>query len=217
MNLRHAGFHRVVEQMLQARFADMAERSAGAAVHVEANSYLRYEARWLRDHLDARLVHVVRDGRTYVRSAYVRDVYTSADQQLPIVPRDDDPDAVRWSTWGRFEKICWYWNHSNAMLADGVSPCVKMEALFSDYAVLQERVLETFGVKVSEADWRRLVTRPVNSRKRYVVRRQIRRLLHRGPARGPMQPLDPYETWPDHQKETFWSICGNTMKRLGYA
>lgn len=86
LNLRHAGFNRVADKMMTSRFDKMSERSAGRDIHIEINSYLRYEAPWLKKNLHADILHLVRDGRTFLPSAFVRDVYTPADIQRPSSP-----------------------------------------------------------------------------------------------------------------------------------
>jgi hypothetical protein len=214
MNLRYAGFHTVADAMMTDRFKRMKTRSEGKRLHVECNSYLRYEADWLKSNLNAKLVHLVRDGRTYIQSAYVRDVYTPWDKQMPIVPHNDDPMAARWPSLSRFEKLCWYWNHSNTVLMESIPTCVQMEALFKDYTVFSAKLLKPLDIHISEQAWRKAVERPRNTKNRYLFRKQLKRWLFPGTTGPDRTPLGVWTA--DHQRD-FENICGRTMKRLGYS
>ena len=110
---RYSRSERAVDALLRERFAAVLPRDPGIEVYGEVNSLLRYNADWLRRRFDPVLLHVTRDGREFVRSAYERDVLTAHQRQLPIVPTDDDPFAEAWPEMSRFERICWIWQHTN--------------------------------------------------------------------------------------------------------
>ena len=215
MNLRYAGFNHVADKKMATRFVEMTRRSADSTLHIETNSYLRYETTWLRTNLDASLIHLVRDARTYLPSAFIRDVYTPNDIQQPIVPHDDSPYAEKWGTMSRFEKICWYWTHTNSMLAGSIQNHVHMEDLLTDYQALYEMILTPFGLNLDQTTWESEVKRPMNTKGRYRLRRTLRGLLGRAPnSHGTTLP--PFERWTKEQQKSFHSICGETMERLGY-
>ncbi len=215
MALRHAGMGTVVDGKMATRFEEMARRSAGHSLHLETNSYLRYEAPWLAQNLDAKLIHLVRDPRTFVPSAYARDVYTPADIQAPIVPHNSDAYARKWQHMDRFAKICWYWNHSNTQLADTTPNSIHMESILDDYEALSEHILQPFGLQLDKAVWQNEVSRPANTRTRYRCRRILRGLSGRA-SRAHHMKLPAFPQWSTEQKKIFDEICGGTMERLGY-
>jgi hypothetical protein len=160
------------------------------------------------------LLHVTRDGRDFVRSAYERDVLTPRQRQLPIVPTDDDPFAEAWPRLSRFERICWIWRHTNEMLGASVERHARLEDLLASHAAFRAALLEPTGLDVSEATWRAAVERPKNTSSGFRARRLAARLLGRP---GPGERLPHWTRWPAELSEGFWRICGPTMERFGYA
>jgi len=213
---RSGRFDKVVSSILEERFASLLP-TCDTPIYGEVNSYLRYVAPWLRDRLGATLVHVVRDGRDFVRSAWIRDVQRLEHAQLPMVPTDDDPAAERWPEMDRFQRICWIWAHTNERLARDVERWARLEDLLRDFGALREAVLEPSGITVSEHDWRECVARPRNTSASFSWRRGLRRLI-RGtrPDAPPPEPLGPWRSWDRERTRAFWEICGPTMERFGY-
>lgn len=215
-SLRAAGgFGEVLDGLLADRFVDLTGRAGDVDIYGEVNSYLRLETEWLRDNLAAQILYLARDGRDFVTSAYGRTAYTAWEMQLPIVPSDGDPAAREWRKMDRFERLCWYWAHTNQMLLSEGN-VMQMEKLISDWNYFREGLLEPTGVAVSETDWRRAVARPKNTSLEYRVKARVRRLTGRsGPA--VRKPLGRWTTWSDEQLSAFWKICGGTMLELGYS
>lgn len=213
---RSGRFEKVVSSLLEGRFGVLLEE-CDAPIYGEVNSYLRYVAPWLRSRLDATLLHVVRDGRDFVRSAWIRDVQRPGHAQLPMVPTDDDPAAERWHEMDRFRRICWIWAHTNERLARDVERWVRLEDLLRDFEVLREAILKPTGVTVSEGDWRECVHRPRNTSASFSWRRGIRGLLGGGGPSAPRpEPLGSWRSWDRERTRAFWEICGPTMERFGY-
>lgn len=217
MLLRHAGgFERTLELLLEERFRALLPDPGEAEFYGEVNSYLRYEAEWLRSRFDATVIQLVRDGRDFVRSAWIRGVYTPAEPDGPILPADDDPFAPRWAELSRFQRLCWYWMHSNEQLAAGTDSFVRFEDLLVDYGIFRERVLEPTGVHVSEELWRREVARPRNTSLRFRTRSAVKRLLGRGAPAPAVEPLPHWSDWDAERSAQFWEICEPAMRRFGY-
>ncbi len=216
LQLRYAGrFDRVVDDMLERRFRELlGDGSEVPEVYGEVNSYLRYEPDWLRRRFDPVMVHLVRDGRAFVRSVWIREVFTPGQPVGRIVPADDDPAAARWDDMDRFARICWYWAHTNAFLADRIETRLRFEDVLKDYGALAETILRPAGLDVPEAVWRREVDRPRNTSREYRVRDRVKRLVRRHTP--PPAPLPRWEEWSEDRKRTFREICGPTMERLGY-
>ena len=204
----------VLHGLLTQRFAEVAGKRSDTSVYGETNSYLRYEAEWLRRNLDATVVHLSRDGREFVRSAYPRVVYTAAEAQLPILPCDSDPCAGRWSEMTRFEKLCWYWSHTNEMLRATVELHVRMEDVVSDYGYFKRKLLGPLDLSVSEDSWRQFVSRPKNTSSMYRRRRWIRGWVK--PEVEVHPPIGRPSSWTTEMHAQFEEICGPTMKKLGY-
>src|SRR5690606_23224140 len=195
-------FSTIVGDLLEERFAALLARAGPAPVYGEVNSYLRYNAPWLRRRFDATVIHVVRDGRDFVRSAWVRDVQRPEHAQLPIVPDDDDPFAARWSGMSRFQRLCWIWQHSNEVLGASVTRFVRLEDLLSSYDVFRSAVLEPIGLEVTRERWSAAVRKPRNTSSDFVWRRKLRGLLG-GRAAAPVAepPLAPWHELDEELRE----------------
>jgi hypothetical protein len=217
LGLSRAGcFTQAVDDMLRRRFDATLRDHPEEAIYGEVNSYLRYLAPWLRSRLDATIIHVARDGRDFVRSAWLRDVQTASHSQLPIVPADDDPWAARWGDLDRFQRICWIWQHTNRILLESTDLRVRLEDLISDYSVFREKILIPTGVRVDEPTWSAAVRRPRNTSRSYARLRRLRDLTRFGAAPANRTPLPDWKSWTPSQTESFWRICGDVMHQLGY-
>jgi hypothetical protein len=205
-----------VRDYVRRRRAEIESRTAGTVgLYGEVNSLLRYFTDDLRQVFDdPPLLFLVRDGRRYVESAYVRNVYTPEAGHAHIVPKDGDPWASDWSGFGRFEKLCWYWQHTNEHLAAQLGTFVRFEDLLRGYDVLRDRVLAPTGVRIEEAVYRAEVGRPRNTKEDFARRRFGSRLrLGRRPTIPPDRHLGP---WTPAMDASFEAICGATMRRFGY-
>jgi hypothetical protein len=210
---RYGRSERAVDALLSKRFESLLPRDPRIEVYGEVNSFLRYNADWLRRRFDPVLLHVVRDGRAFVRSAWEREVLTSHQRQLPIVPTDDDPFAEAWPGMSRFERICWIWQHTNEMLGASVERHARLEDLLASHAAFRAALLEPLGLEIPEEVWRAAVKRPKNTSSGFRWRRWAASALGRP---GPGERLPHWTRWPAEQEERFWRICGKTMERFGY-
>jgi len=217
INLRHSGaFDEVLDQLMEQRFRKLLPAAGQAEFYGEINSYLRYEVDWLRRRFDPLMIHLVRDGRDFVRSAYIREVFTPYELDGPVLPRDDDPLAPRWGELSRFEKLCWYWDHTNRHLAERIERRVRFEDLIRDYDCLRREILEPSGVQVSRETWQQEIGRPRNTSRTFALRKRVKRWLgvqRQGPE---IPPLPRWSELDEEQQARFWEICGETMERMGY-
>jgi hypothetical protein len=143
-------------------------------------------------------------------------VYTHADHQLPIVPRNGDPYAKQWAQMSRFEQLCWYWHHTNSHLADHVQCRARFEDVIADYDEFRHSMLDRIGISVSKEEWQETVTKPRNTSGQYRRRALLRRLLP-GSQEPRFPPLAHWSRWNSELSDQFWAICGSTMERLGYS
>jgi hypothetical protein len=215
--LRYAGgFDAVLNELLEERFRALLPKTGRAEFYGEINSYLRYEVDWLRSRFNPTLIHLVRDGRDFVRSAYIRGVYTPLEPDGPIVPKDSDPYAGEWPRMSRFQRLCWYWMHTNEFLASKIGSFVRFEDVLRDYGLFSDSILQPTGVTISEELWRREIARPRNTSRAFNLRSRLVGLL-RGRNRVPnLRPLPPWQDWDEDMTGQFRKICGQTMQRFGY-
>lgn len=217
IGLRNAGcFDLALDGLLEQRFQRVLPNDSACEIYGEVNSYLRYESDWLRDRLDAQVLFVCRDGRDFVRSAYGRAVYTDLDGQMMIVPKDHDPAARNWAGYDRFERLCWYWAHTNEILLDRVGHPIQMERVLSEYEYFEERILSPLEIRIDRDLWAKEVSRPRNT-SRSNARRDLLKDLVRFKRPVPRPSLPRWTEWNREQDKRFWEIAGSVMERLGYA
>ena len=167
-------------------------------VYGEANSNLRYHRQALMESFpNAKLLHVVRDGRDVVRSIMARKHYTgSAASHHELKPRDDDPLLAHWDQMRRFEKICWLWADANRSIRCDVLPYVKFEYLVSDYDYFLKHIETYLDIEIGEVLWHEVVSKPTNITMRF--------------------NLPKWTEWDDRLMQTFNSICAEEMEYFGY-
>lgn len=182
------------------RLREMALRVAASdpPIYGEVNSALRRHAEAFRRLLPGvRILHLVRDARSFVPSVMARSRFTRAD----IIHGEDRPPtaeiAARWRTMDRFSKVCWMWTQENAYLRLHSDGLVRFEDITTDYALFKAQVLEPLGIEVDYSLWGEHARRPTNA------------------TRGPRYA--PFAEWPSTQVENLWRLCGEEMARYQYA
>ncbi|MBN2301994.1 MAG: sulfotransferase [Lentisphaerae bacterium] len=106
-----------IEQSRRTAPADTRRRAC--SVYVESNNRLFSLLKPLRALFpNAKIIHIVRDGRSYVRSGMARKWYTKRDykkrEHAYMFP--DDPYFDKWNSMTRFEKICWRWQKKDGFI-----------------------------------------------------------------------------------------------------
>jgi len=170
----------------------------------------------------ARIVHIVRDGRDFVRSSYSKKVVSrSANELDALFMTDDDKrrrlqacdlsaDAYRerWAVMSRFERLAWYWMTKDRLICDGLkdhqaSLRVRFEDLFSaelgvDCVLCILKHLQLTDVLHANPDEiAKLMVQRVNESSEYLLPR-------------------PSE-WTDEKQRQFNEIAGVHMRHLGYS
>lgn len=164
----------------------------------EVNSALRYHASALKAVFpQAKLLHLVRDGRDVVRSVMARQHYTaSSSAHHELSPAQDDPLFDTWCGLSRFEKICWLWVDANRRLRQNIEHCVRFEQLVNDYAYFRDQLEHHLGVQIGQTKWSDAVNKPSNTTQKFAL-----------PA---------WQKWDSSLIKTFDRICGDEMKQFGY-
>ncbi len=109
----------------RARYAEQVTKN-GLRFYVESNWNLVPLLELLPEFFgEFKLVHVVRDPKTYIPSAHgikgsKRPIYAEYDNRDRLTAQDklDDQYFNDWNTWGRFEKLCWHWRTYNLMIEE---------------------------------------------------------------------------------------------------
>ena len=215
-------FNKITDDLLRNRFGELIPTSDSIELYGEVNPYLRYSVNWLNENLPkSEIFHLIRDGRDYIRSAYTRKVFTKDDLQQTIVPKDDDPYSKVWHNFSRFQKLCWYWQHTNQYLLNRVDRLIKFENVLNDYNYLYNNILKINNLNISKNLWREYVDNPINTSKskfKYlIIKKLVNKILFRVKYKIPRDSLPDYKNWTHSQKEQFEEICGEIMLKCGYS
>jgi hypothetical protein len=170
----------------------------------------------------AKFIIIVRDGRSFVRSATVLEgedetpvgwppaekITTSLEEYISLgrlQPRRGSSLEEPWRTWGAFEKNVWLWAETNTMILDALSVMppdrwlmVKFEDFVSDRMQVYSKIRKFLAFDQALSDEARdvLMSPVVNSSRSY--------------------SLPAYDDWSDFQRGHFHHYAGPVMDRLGY-
>ena len=151
----------------------------------------------------SKIIHIVRDGRDYVRSGMSRNWYTEDDKshsRLRAIYFPDDPYYDQWDKMSRFEKICWRWQKKDGFILDSITNVsnvitVKFEDIFKDenYSGLY-KITDYLKLDRSEVETmvEKMMNKRVNSTKDYEISK--------------------WPNWRSERKEKFDEIAGEHMK-----
>lgn len=173
-------------------------RHRPVSLYGEINPYLRRHGRALRNQLpQAKFFHLVRDGRSVVRSLMSREILDRTDPLGALTrPPVGDPYASRWASMGRFERICWLWQSDNRYLREHVGHTLQFERLTGDYDYFRRDLTDYLGMEVPREIWQANVRKIGNPT-------QVFRMGH-------------WSGWSGSEKELFQALCGDEMRACGY-
>ena len=195
-------------------------RRQGSDAYVESNNNAGYLPQVIRAVFsEPRFIHVVRDGRSTVRSLYSNVVPSrrSARHNALFMDHDDhrcrlsaldfpdDPLSGEWQELSRFERVCWYWAKKNALIREALGDAddflvIRFEDLFDREAGFPGfwRMVEFLGLRSrltrSEGDVRALLTKRSNRADRYL--------------------LPPHDEWSTDLRDRFLRIAGEEHHRF---
>jgi hypothetical protein len=165
----------------------------------EINPFLRRHCKALLQVLpEAKMFHLIRDGKNVLRSMMSRELFAFNDPMAKLIrPAPQDPYAEEWGSMSRFEKLCWLWQEDNRFMRETIGHTVKFELLVSDYEYFRTRLLEHVGLSVTHDDWAAHTPQIINKTPTY-----------RMPA---------FEEWDPAERHAFDRICGDEMAANGYS
>jgi len=139
---------------------------------------------------NAKFIHLHRNGQETVRSILSRPYLTDFFTRYTVVRNILSPFPKRKTN---FEKACLFWNTLNKTILDDLKNHDHLSLPFKKLVNGDLVELESFmHIKI-----KRRKEAKVNGTKFEKVRK--------------------FDEWPEHQKQIFWDICGDTMERMGYA
>jgi hypothetical protein len=209
-------FSNVCNSFLEQRFNKLMKKYHDRLFYGEYNPYLRFSTDWLKKKFDPPMMHIVRDGRDFVRSVYIRYLFTPKEISMPLLPKNQEIISRNWFELDRFEQLCWYWKYTNDYLHDKINNYVKLEDLLTDYNHFRNKLTNPLEIEIPFNVWKRFVTRPINTSKGYMLKRTVKRLFFPWRKNISINPIEHWSKWDDSKSEKFWSICGETMNKFNY-
>jgi hypothetical protein len=168
-------------------------------IYGEVNGFLRRHIPYLQEQFQsARFVHLVRDGRSVVRSLLARGTYIGNHHvygEECLIP-SNKAIKDRWPEMSEFERACWVWKEENANLRKHIPHLARLEDITSSYQTFRSQVLEPLELSVSESKWLKFAGKKLNV------------------SKNNRERLD--ETWSPEREKMFEDICGKEMKAFGY-
>jgi hypothetical protein len=208
-------YNNIITNHLYKRFNQIFDKLPDGVTYGEVNSLLRYNIDWLKENLNPFLIHLVRDGRDVVRSMYSRKVYLHPYKNIPAYPKDNDLFSTKWQLISRFEKLCWYWNHSNFYIKERLNDFIRFEDILADYDIFSRKILAPLKIEISKDKWENMIRKSVNTsatlKTKYFIKRMIP--FH---STEVLEKIPHWKNWDVDMTDKFWSICGKIMNEFGY-
>ena len=150
-----------------------------------------------------KIIHIVRDGRDYVRSGMSRDWYTPNDDELRLKSSmfPDDPYFNVWNKMNRFEKICWRWQKKDNFIYEDLKTVensirIKFRDIFNskDHNGLF-KIADYIGISKTETSKMidEMINKKVNNNKQYEIPR--------------------WPEWSKNKRKKFNQIAGKHMNK----
>ncbi len=173
-------------------------RSVKGHVYGEVNGILRRHVSALKGELpQAKFVHVIRDGRDFVRSVVSRGTYSGKHEVYgDFVPPPVYMSISEWANISEFEKSCWIWRWENEHLRKLVGRTVRFEDILANYQSFKQGILDPLGLTLDESVWERSIGEPKNQTESY--------------------QMEDWSGWSRENKQAFINICGEEMALHGY-
>lgn len=167
-------------------------------IYGEVNSYLRYHVQPIRELWNPLILHLVRDGRSVVRSIMNRKTFLPSDRvhSGKLAPLPNDPWADKWPSMSRFERVCWYWATTNRYLLIYNLPLVRFEEITHSYELFEKQILTPIGINIPSKKWEEQIHIPQNENQH--------------------NWFPQWDNWSALQQKQFEAICGDVMLELGY-
>jgi Sulfotransferase family len=204
---RAADRERWRELVLAARDDLVLNASRRGRIYAETSNRVTYIADLVRDAFPAsQFVFLHRAPLEVIVSGQRRGWYQDHPWDFArIVPRSDDPEAERWPSMTRVERIAWYWAAVNGEAADFLE------------TLPAERRLELRADALFDPDsgsWRELfaflgVPEPPERSIRGVLGRRLNRQVGGHAASPPAE-------WSENERATVMRLVGPVAERLGY-
>lgn len=178
---------------------------------INANNVMRYGevTGTLRYHVEAlqkvfpkaKIILMAKDGRDVVRSimGWPQFYAKGSKGAYNLKPLPSEHYYGQWPEMTRFEKLSWLWMHSYELMLKFIPSenIIHFEQLVNNFEYFKMKIADKVGIAIKEPEWLEAVKqKSPNATKRYAF---------------------PHWTqWPEDYKKAFDTICGPTMKKLGY-
>ncbi len=217
ISMQYSGsMNNVSSLYLKKRFKELLDQYCNKIFYGEVNSYLRFSIDWLKENYNPQFIHIVRDGRDFVRSVYMRKVFTQDEYSMPLFPKDSDSFSTKWFSLSRFEQLCWYWKFTNEYLANKINNYVKFENLISDYTEFQTKVAKPLLINIDKTTWLNHYLVPLNSSRRILFNKKMKNIFMPWTKKRVLHTIPQWKDWDINMTNTFWNICEDTMNHFGY-
>ena len=172
-------------------------RGRKESLYVENNYQLFAAFPLIRDVFpEARIIHIVRDGRQ-VTTSYLNRYRYIAGQHITPADVPEDGATELWADWSPVQRLAWYWATVNRhAAAQGPDLVLRFEDMFDEERSGLWRLLDSLDVDYDREAVRALAAERVN------------------PGRRGFFP--PYEEWPADWKAQFQQVAGGAMAQFGY-
>ncbi|MCB0754620.1 MAG: sulfotransferase domain-containing protein [Flavobacteriales bacterium] len=177
--------------------------------YVDVNSYLQNSTNELKTVFGTEnVLHLVRDPKEVIRSIYTR----RNDFDIHLLPKSEE-EVSEWLASDRFYQVCKNWQIAMDQLVENEIPTIQFEKITSDFSYLKQKLLEPFGIDLTETQWNEAKMKKTNK-----TPKKAYRFLYAKVKGKQFQPdeLGKFDTWPVEFQHVYNELCGRYSSELGY-
>ncbi len=186
------------------------EKKFNSQLFIDVNSRLQNCVPALHKIFDpVEVFHLVRNPKEVVRSIYTRRI----EENIHLVPKSKT-ELKKWMESDKLSQICWNWKNATENLLREKTTLIRFEDLISNYESFSRLMGHPLGLDISEEIWMSIANKKVNRTRSKLFRWAYARWKGKSFVDD---ELPPFEQWTSQNKERFYDICGDTMRKCGYA
>ena len=177
-------------------------------IYLDVNSYLQNSGQYLPEIFDNCIVfHLVRNPKKVVPSIYSR----RDDTRIHKTPKIKE-QIEKWLNMTKLEQICFNWNQTTNQLLAENHEILQFEKIVSDYDYIKTHFLDKIGATITQEQYNDFKSKKINK-----TRNSFYRFLYSKIKNKPfIRENGKFTDLSKEDQTKLFSICGETMKKLGY-
>lgn len=197
---------RVIDSIIMSRAPKIIKAYLAGKIYVEHSVMVALLPGLSKILNKSNFIHIFRHPASVVRSGFSRGWFQNHPwDKFRVSPDKEDPIRELWDNeWKAFEKICWFWNKINSEalnFQNSISPekfaSIQFEKMINFNSFEYEKIYYLFKCECPDSSLiKKVLMEKTNNQKKFI--------------------MPNLSKWDNKKIDKMNSICGETMKKLGY-